>query len=192
MNKDLLQRAGVEGFAIVFSVLLALFLNNWWEQSKIDAGHFKTLNLIETELKANQDELQQAIAYYEDLAAKIQAALPEGVTEEEAAALMEICCQLDSGGSHLTAHETAVLTGFYAWLEPSSATTIMSPFVGQKNVNEAAMVLTNIILNVDPNDLTDFFQRYLILSTSLAPSLKEVLEETDKGLAEVARLKAEH
>ncbi|TNE56925.1 MAG: hypothetical protein EP340_10380 [Alphaproteobacteria bacterium] len=192
MNKDLLQRVGLETFAIVFSVLLALFLNSWWAQSKVDAGHYKTLDLIEAEMKANQVELEAAIAYYDDVIKRIQAALPDGITEEEARRLMENCCQLEAGGSHLTAHETAVLTGFYAWLEPSSASAIMSPFVGQKEVNDAAMVLTNVILNVDPEDLTGFFQRYLILSTSLRPSIQDLLAQTNSGLEEVARVKAAH
>jgi len=174
--------------AIVFSVMLALLLNDLWQDRRTEASHYKTLSLIEAELKSNRAELEEAIAYYNGISPKIAAVLQGGVTDEEAREVMTYCCELMSGGSGRTAHEMAIITGLYAWLEPNTSVVLIAPFVGQEDLNTVSQSLTSGLMNTDPTDPGEFFSRYYIIATSLAPSFEELLELTNAAIASLEAL----
>lgn len=188
-EKNLIQQAGLEMVAIVVSVLLALYLNNWWMDRQTETGHKKTLTLIAAELDANRAELEDAIKYYSDVSPKITAVLVDGVTTEEAQEIMTWCCELMSSGSGRTAHEMAVITGLYAALDPGVAAAIIAPFVGQEDLKDISSALTfGLVTITDLNDPEEFFGRYYIFAMSITPSLQELLEVTNVAIAAVDEL----
>lgn len=185
-DKRLVQQAGLEMIAIVVSVLLALFLNNWWQDRQTQTSHHKTLTLILTELKANRTELKEGITYYSDIAPKIAAVLKDGVTIEEAQEVMTYCCQLMSAGSGRTAHEMAIITGLYAALDPDIAAAIIAPFVGQEDLKDIMSSLTDGMVGAaDLNNPEQFFKRYYIFAMTMTPSLEELLGLTNAAIATV-------
>lgn len=185
-DKRLVQQAGLEMIAIVVSVLLALFLNNWWQDRQTQASHAKTLHLILTELTANRTEQEAAVKYYQDIAPKIATVLKDGVTDEEAQEVMTYCCELMSAGSGRTAHEMAIITGLYAALDPDIAAAIIAPFVGQEDLKDITAALTNSLMSTaDLNDPERFFKSYYIFATTMAPSLEELLGLTTAAIATV-------
>lgn len=188
-ERGFIKQAGLEMTAIVVSVLLALFLNSWWQSREVKANHQKTLALLQNELVANRAETLEAIAYYKRVAPEILAVMPDGVTNEEAAAVMKNCCQIMSGGSSRTSHEMAVLTGLYADLDPEDAASIISAFVGQEDLRLASETMTaGIMTTVNTKDLNTFFDRYYIFTISITPSLEELLTLIDDALTTTERL----
>jgi hypothetical protein len=181
-DKKLYQQAGLEMIAIVFSVMLALLLNDLWQDRRTAASHEKTLSLIKVELNSNRAELEEAIAYYKEISPKISAVLQDGVTDEEAREVMTYCCELISGGSGRTAHEMAIITGLYAWLEPDTSVVLIAPFVGQEDLNIVSQGMTSGLMNSDMTDPEEFFARYNIIAMSLAPSFEELLVLTNAAI----------
>ena len=187
-DKKLFQQAGLEMVAIVFSVMLALLLNDWWQDHRTEVAHRQTLILIEAELNTNRADLEEAIAYYQDIGSKIGAVLQDGVTDDEAREVMEYCCELMSGGTGRTAHEMAVITGLYSWLAPDVAATLFAPFVGQEDLKDFISAFTSGLMTTDPTDADELFRRYYIFATSLKPSLEELLELTITAIAAIENL----
>ena len=185
-DRRLIQQAGLEMVAIVTSVLLALFLNSWWQDRQIQSSHDKTLTLIVTELKANRAELDEGITYYSDIAPKIAAVLKDGVTIEEAQEVMTYCCELMSAGSGRTAHAMATITGLYAAIDPDLAATIIAPFVGQEDLKDIMSSLTDGMVgaaNLDNPE--EFFKRYYIFAMTMTPSLAELRDLTDVAISAI-------
>lgn len=188
-NGKLVQQAGLEMVAIVTSVLLALFLNNWWQERETQSSHDKTLALIATELEANRVELEEAITYYKDISPKIAAVLIDGVTAEEANQVMTYCCELMSSGSGRTAHEMAIITGLYAALDPDIAAAIIAPFVGQEDLKDIMSSLTDGMVGAaDLNNPEEFFKRYYIFAMTMTPSLEELRDLTSVAILAIKEL----
>lgn len=188
-DRKLVQQAGLEMVAIVTSVLLALFLNNWWQERQTQSSHDKTLALIVTELKANSTELEEGITYYTDIAPKIAAVLKDGVTIEEAQEVMTWCCELMLSGSGRTAHEMAIITGLYAALDPDLAASIIAPFVGQEDLKDIMSSLTDGMVGAaDLNNPEEFFKRYYIFAMTMTPSLEELRDLTNAAITAIEML----
>lgn len=177
------SQIGLEMGAIVFSVLLALLLNDWWSDRKTDAQHQKTITLIKTELQANRDDLVEAITYYRDIAPKIEEAMKDGFTDEEVAAIMDVCCDLMSGGTGRTSHEMAIITGLYASLEPETAALIIAPFVGQEDLQPVIQSFSDALVASDMSDPSGLLMRYYVFAMSITPSLEELKGITDEAIA---------
>lgn len=185
-NQRLIQQAGLEMMAIVISVLLALFLSNWWQDRQTSDGHAKTLNLLMAELEANRADQEETITYYKDIIPKVAAVMQDGVTAEEAQDIMTWCCELMSSGTARTAHEMAIITGLYASLEPGLAAAIIAPFVGQEDLRDITSAMTNSLMNAaDVNDPTKFLRSYYIFAATMTPSIEELLGTTSIAIKSI-------
>lgn len=188
-NQRLIQQAGLEMVAIIISVLLALFLSNWWQDRQTAESHTKTLNLLMVELEANKAEQEEAIAYYKDITPKVATVLEDGVTPEEMQEIMKFCCELMSTGSGRTAHEMAVITGLYASLEPDIAAAVITPFVGQEDLKEISFAMTNSLMNAaDMNDPAKFLRSYYLFTSTMMPSIEELLGITNVAIKTIGEM----
>lgn len=188
-DNRLIQQAGLEMVAIVMSVLLALFLNNWWQDRQTETNHAKTLVLITGELSENRTDLVEAIDYYKSISPKVAAIMPDGVTQEEANEMMKECCELMSSGTGRTSHEMAIITGLYSALDPNISARIITAFVGQEDLKSITDTMTQgMMAAVDVNDPGDFFGRYYVFTMSITPSLEELLGITDEAIAAIEDL----
>lgn len=185
-NQRLIQQAVLEMVAIIISVLLALFLSNWWQERQIYDGHTKTLTLLTVELEANKAEQEEAIAYYKDIIPKVAGVLKDGVTDEEAQDIMTYCCELMSSGTGRTAHEMAVMTGLYASLEPSIAAAIIAPFVRQEDLKDITFAMTNSLMDAaDTSDPGKFLRSYYMFAATMTPSIEELLDTTNAAIKSI-------
>lgn len=80
--------------AIVFSVLLALFLSELWQTREESAGHRKTLELVLTELNSNHSDMKESTAYYNKMADALQPILARDEVIAEDITGIEGCCTI--------------------------------------------------------------------------------------------------
>ncbi len=175
----------MEAIAIVMSVLFALFLNDWWQDRDTRQSHKKTLILIQNELVANKEELTIAIDYYDRITPRIQKCLNSDPNAEHPNEIMKECCEFKDGGGVRTAHETAMLTGLYSYLESDSSAKIVSSYLGYAEMRPFFDASLFAIMTSDVTKPEEILSRFLVFSLSVRPSLSELLEETQASIAEV-------
>ena len=109
--------------------------------------------------------------------------MKDGFTDEEVAAIMDVCCDLMSGGTGRTSHEMAIITGLYASLEPETAALIIAPFVGQEDLQPVIQSFSDALVASDMSDPSGLLMRYYVFAMSITPSLEELKGITDEAIA---------
>lgn len=128
------QIVSFEVVAIVFSVLFALFVSEWWQAREEAENHRRVLVLLVAELETNRDEIRETIEYYTEMSEALGPILSEEEVEIEKLEAIEGCCTLRFGGEVRTAHEMAMLTGLYTALDPTISSDIVAPYIGYESV----------------------------------------------------------
>lgn len=80
-HREWLPRLLVESAVVVFSILLALAVNEWWDQRETEAAVQRSLRSIQGEMERNRSRLEEVARYHRELADTLKTLVNAGAEE---------------------------------------------------------------------------------------------------------------
>jgi len=176
------KMAALEVGAIIFSVIFALMLSEWWQGLEERAHHTRVLELIQSELASNRDELAESITYYERMIESLRPLMSnDSVTQQELLAI-EGCCNMGLGGNNRNAYETGAHIGLFTALDPELSNTIVAPYVGGQALAPMKEISLQSMLASDLTDTKRRISSYFIFVSVMTPAEQEIVDLIDEAL----------
>lgn len=179
------KMAAFEVSAIIFSVIFALMISEWWQDREETAHHTRVLELIQGELQLNREELSESVTYYSEMIEGLRPLMSKETVTQQDLLGVDGCCNMALGGSTRNAYETGAHTGLFTALDPELSNAIVAPYVG----NEALAPMHEISLQaMMSSDLTDNKRRissYFMYINVITPAEQEIVDLIDVALERI-------
>lgn len=143
------RKAGFEVFAIVFAVLLALWLEGWREDVERQERADLFLDRIRAEISQNRENLKETIQQHEEYMAGLEAAIKEGDTSIETVGPF---LQIEGSATNSSAWQSAKMSQSISQMPPETVADLASIYDTQAYYG---------------NYLAFFFQNYTDLATAI-------------------------
>lgn len=156
-----------ESFLIIFSILFALFINEWRKSQELESQRKKALEMIIGELEHNRDGLERVIAYHQQSAVRLDSAASFTPLDES---LFFIANRLLERGIlpaelQTTAWNTAQLSGSVSLFDEQLIYALAGVYELQaKGVENTLKEIAAFYLNIDNLEATLTKQRLTMLS----------------------------
>jgi hypothetical protein len=189
-----LPRALFESVLIVFSILLALGLDQWKEDQEIEALVNRSIASFEREIRANKLRLEDVSAYHRGLE-QVLRQQSEDATRRSVKEYRDVMAALDPPAFLSSAWQTALATGGlgrmnYELVSALSLTYGMQQRFDESYQTESRILLAPASLNAETLDLTIFYAARFVADVTRSEA--ELVVFYDQTLALIDNYKHTH